>query len=420
MEVSASSETELFAAFVDAIGRPIADLKLKFDTGDNILELTTDQDGTLPVIDFGGEKAKGAAIVVLPNGKEEVVLKFELSLGTNCYLCESPYVVHTAKVLRHEGTPTPPAKNEIKPAGTENIVRSQAGNPVVQITTQDCPNSDNLKLYPNQQYKRFILNAAKHGDLIPQGVAALINTEAGKIIREIEKPVLDKKGKPVLDKDGKPKTKTMKMATKEWEPTSTNPRSSARGLTQFLDGTWIGLATSKDSYLSEQAIRRGYVAEEVKTNRLIVKNKKGLLSMRDDPETSIMVSVDYGVLNFRALLRKKCNVSGINSSEKAKLFYLMHHLGFGEAWQFIENKIQEERAKKIFSDQIGKDAVEARAKKEEGNSYVLAHRRWLIGFIDSNIVPRNFACDISRIAEARSLFDLITAIGGAHPNKFIV
>jgi hypothetical protein len=256
--------------------------------------------------------------------------------------------------------------------------------------------------------------------LIPQGVAALINTEAGKISREIEKPVLDKKGKPVLGKDGKPKTKIVKVATKEWLPTSTNPRSSARGLTQFLDGTWIGLAASKDSYLSEQAILRGYVAEEVKTKRLIVKNKEGLLAMRDDPETSIMVSVDYGALNFKALLRKKCNVSGINSSEKAKLIYLMHHLGFGEAWQFIENKIQEDRAKKIFSDQIGKDSAETRAKKEEGNSYVLAHRRWLIGFIDSNIVPRSFACDISRIDEARSLFDLITAIGGTHQNKFVV
>jgi hypothetical protein len=154
-KVAESNETELFAAFVDAIGRPIADLKVKFDTGDNVLELTTDEDGTLPIIDFGGEKKKGQIRVVLPTGKEEITLKFELSLGTNCYLCESPYVLHKAIALRHEGTPTLQEKTEVKPAGAENIVRSKAGNPVVQVTTQDCPNSDNLKLFPNQQHKQL-------------------------------------------------------------------------------------------------------------------------------------------------------------------------------------------------------------------------------------------------------------------------
>lgn len=431
-----SNEAELFAAFIDAIGRPIADLKVKIDTGDNVLDLKTDSNGTLPVINLGAGKHKGKICAVLPTGQEEVALKFELSLGMNSYVCESPYVLVTGKTFKHEGTPTPLIRGEVKKPGSTTDTRSEAGNPVKQSIVQDCPNSDNLKLTPNQQYKQFILNAAKHGDLTPQGVAALINTEAGRIVYEFEKPVLNKKGKPILNKDGKPKTKKVKVPSKEWLPTATNSKSTARGLTQFLVGTWAGQALIKGSYLNTQAMSRGYVVEETQkhkkpgkkkgtfveteSKKLIIKDKTKLLAMRDEPEISIMVSVDYGVQNFKGLAKEDFKLSGINSSEKTKLFYLMHHLGLGDAVDFINNEIEEGHAKKIFSDQIGAKAVEERAKLEENHSYVLAHRRWLIGFIDNHITPKSFSCDQSKIDEAKSLFDLVITVGGSNPKNFSI
>ena len=432
-----NAEPEIFAAFIDAIGRPIADLKIKLDTGDNVLELTTDSNGALPVINFGQGKPKGKIYALLPNGKEEVALKFELTLGLSSYTCESPYVLIPGKTFKHEGVPSSQIKGEKQtPLGSIKDKRSLAGNPVKECTVHDCPNSDNLKLCPNHQYKQFILNAAKHGDMIPQGVAALINTEAGRVVYEYEMPVLNKKGKPVLNKDGVARTKKVKVTSKEWLPTATNSRSTARGLTQFLAGSWKGQALLRGSYLNLQAMSRGYVVEVVKkikrsgkpkvtveeqeSKYLVIKNEGKLLSMRDDPEMSIMVSVDYGVQNFKTLLQSDVKLAGINSSEKAKLFYLMHHLGFGDARSFIKNKLKDARAKQILTDQIGSQSAEEKALQEMDNSYMLAHRRWLIGFIDSHITPKNFACNQAKIADARTLFELIVAVGGSHPDKFTV
>lgn len=427
-------DAELFAAFIDAIGRPIVDLKIKIESGSDVLELQTDQNGTIPVINLGNGKSEGKICALLPTGKEEPVLKFELSLGLNSFVCQSPYLLVPGKTFGHNGVPTPLVKSEKKSPGETEDKRSKAGNPVKQCTGQDCPNSDNLRLCPNQQYKESILAAAKYGNMIPQGVAALVNTEAGRIVHEYEKPVLDKMGKPILGKDGQPRTKKVKVATSEWLPTSTNPRSTARGLTQFLIGSWRGQALINGSYLNTEAIKCGYVVEEVKktrkpgkkkgtteeveTKKLVIKDDARLLAMRDDPKTAIIVSVDYGMQNFKVLQRHKFKLSEINDSERAKLFYLMHHLGDGDGPKFINNEIGESKAKRLFEDQIGAAAAEKKAAEEKNKSYMLAHRRWLIEFIDRNIVPKNFACDAEKIPAARPMFKLIVDIGGSHSDDF--
>ena len=222
-----------------------------------------------------------------------------------------------------------------------------------------------------------------------------------------------------------------------WKADSSNPNSSARGLTQFLKGTWKEQALNTTTYLHEKAIEFKYVEKQI-TNEVIkkaqkgkpavikektiyvIKNEQKLLDMRLDPEFAIIESVDYGVQNIKVLSAKFKKIDGLNDSDKAKFFYLTHHLGVKDAERFIKNEISEARAKEILGKQVGNAQAEERSTSEKGGSYLLAHRRWLIKFINVNINPIKFACDKGKVKESQSLFSLLLNIGGVHPNNFMI
>ena len=175
---------------------------------------------------------------------------------------------------------------------------------------------------------------------------------------------------------------------------------------------------------------------------MVIKSKEAeLLNLRNQPEFAIITAVEYAVINMKALLKssyEKGVAKITNDSDKAKLYYLTHHLGNGDALRFIGNTIPDtgkDNAQYLLAQQVNYTdkktntlvdvaAIKAKAEKEHGvaddSCYIFAHRRWLIAFIDDNIDPKAFAVDIKKIAEPRPLYDLIKDIGGQHPAGFVV
>lgn len=76
--------------------------------------------------------------------------------------------------------------------------------------------------------------------------------------------------------------------------------------------------------------------------------------------------------------------------EKAKIFYLTHHLGLSDAIRFIKKTITEERAHKLLVAQVG--AKKAAKSAKDNGSYVEGHRTWLSEYIDKQIELKDFYC----------------------------
>ncbi|WP_148872486.1 hypothetical protein, partial [Serratia marcescens] len=122
-------------------------------------------------------------------------------------------------------------------------------------------------------------------------------------------------------------------------------------------------------------------------------------------------AVDYGLYNLAKLQAAGYSVDTLNDAEKAKIFYLTHHLGLGDAKRFIRKTITEVSAHKLLVAQIGvKNA--ARRAKDNGN-YVEGHRAWLCEYIDKNIKVERFYCpklEFTKKQESGDLEVVITKI----------
>lgn len=109
-------------------------------------------------------------------------------------------------------------------------------------------------------------------------------------------------------------------------------------------------------------------------------------------------------------MRKKgYAVDGLNEGEKAKIFYLTHHLGLPDAIRFIENTMTEQRAKYLLELQKNKAFAADKAKKS-GGKYLAAHRVWLADYIDSRIELMQFMFDKTKAQTVRGLIPLSESI----------
>ncbi|WP_330984733.1 MULTISPECIES: peptidoglycan-binding protein, partial [Enterobacterales] len=297
-----------------------------------------------------------------------------------------------------------------------SVGRDSQGGPRIHID-HICPNNYDLMLNKNIIYWDQIIAASERSGIIPQCIAAVINAEAAK------------------ERDG------------VWKPTSvcinsaistegiTVYKSSAAGMTQFLNGTWMSETFREGTYLYEQASSQGLIADvplfdkkgqpvnnkqgEIITTRKfqiapdIWESLQGLrkkhfitgvtpyphrattslqqwLNLRFEPEYAIMAAVDYGVANLTSLKNLGYNIDSLNDAEKSRLIYLTHHLGLKNADLFIQNAIEEDEARMLLIAQVGKKSAERRCQWE--GSYVVAHREWLISYINDNINLRNYYC----------------------------
>ncbi|KXB30578.1 hypothetical protein AT959_14740 [Dechloromonas denitrificans] len=409
---SAQSEgeewSETVMRFVDSIGRPIVGLAVRLVVAGNELRAKTDASGCISpmrcnnaneTIEIHVEKAPARG------GGEKQIASYAPRPGQQKIQVKSGMHVEKSALRSHEGTPErPPRKlpsTPLEPLET----RTTGGNPLSCSVGCECPNDDDLKLGPNNIYRPWVKVAAQRAGLIPQAVAAVMNAEAAK------------------DKAGK------------WKEDSKSPSSSATGMTQFLDGSWVAEAVRSGTYLNNKARKEAWLKQDekgawcfVKQDGTLVsgpgldrklmklftgkrsasdKNLQKLLNLRNEAEFAIMAAMDYARANLDSLSAKGYAISGLNDTEKARIMYLCHHLGLADATHFIQNDIPEEDvfavdkngnkrlkqngAKKLLTTQLGGEGTEKWLKKASDN-WIKAHRLWLEDFMNRALIPHIFAC----------------------------
>ncbi|WP_156545773.1 hypothetical protein [Cupriavidus sp. D384] len=298
----------------------------------------------------------------------------------------------------------------------------------------DCPNRENLRLGANDKYRKFIVQAAARAEILPHAVAAMINAEAAKIRLLVERPVYFK-GKQKLKADGSPLTKKKSISTGEWDPRSAAQRSSARGMCQFVDATWIGLAVAKSTFLHEKVMELGlfkrdaggklsFILESGKSKPLTIAalrshitksgtaddaNIQAILDLRFDAEYAIQSMVDYSIQNEKSLIAKNYLLKSLNLSERAKLMYATHHLGPRNIIHYINETFSEKSAKSLLIDQLGEKRARDFAEERDGD-FISAHRCWLNDYIEQKIVLKMFACDPAAISDGRTIVEIVKAI----------
>ena len=214
---------------------------------------------------------------------------------------------------------------------------------------------DNFLLKPvNNKFRLYIIGAAKRHGFTPQALAAVIDAEAAKIKK-----------------------------TGEWDVNSKANSSSAAGLTQFLDGTWMEMCNNKNSL----------VGQYVEANPHLSKIQK--LKLRFNAEMAIDAAAAYAISNFKASGLPYQNL--IEPSSIAKFAYLLHHEGSSGGKKFVLNSLNEDRAHKLLFTQFGKNGEKQAASflKRYKNAKE-AYGAWLRNYIDGHINIYQYVVDKSK------------------------
>ena len=231
--------------------------------------------------------------------------------------------------------------------------------PAIAVTTMDSANSiasnGILNLGVNNEHSGSLEAAARRTGVPESALAAIVDAEAAK------------------DSSGR------------WNAFSRNPRSSAAGLGQFLSGTWIGMAQQPGNWLYDTAMQKGWLTE---SGRVKSSARGSLLALRYDAEASINSIADYARSNI-AVIRKAGVAAGEDAQALARLAYLGHHLGPGDAIRYLKGGLGDSRAAHLLKAQIGSaPALDRIARTGDASA---AHRDWLDSYIARKIRPDRFA-----------------------------
>jgi hypothetical protein len=227
------------------------------------------------------------------------------------------------------------------------------------MASNDPYSPDNLDLGVNEQFAEQIGIAARQSGLSPQTVAAIINAEAAK------------------------------GGGGTWNPKSKNPDTSARGLTQILEGTWTGEATIAGTYLNGVARKLGYLDQR---GHILPANKKAFLDLRFDPQHSISAAADYAARNIAALGDDKL-VWDKSPAALARYAYIAHHEGLDGGRKFLRGDL-------LVSDKAWNSNVPEKQSKvvlaANGGDRNKAYRVYMQGYIDRMIDVRHHMIDPGR------------------------
>jgi len=507
----------------DGLDSPIADLTVTVDVpGQPPVTRTTDAQGAIGLVLEGPMEGEAKVAVKDLTGQQQHICTLDLAQCREGAVLRSPKVHVPIRFEPHRGEPAKPASAKARaapaapavpappkhgapasppalatavdepwwapalskarhwldsvigdtplrtgPPGAPPIIaraRNLQGNPVIVAAGPECPNKDRLLLGENNAYREAILEAAKCVGIDPRAIAALIGAEAAR--EEIFVPVLDDKGQPVLIKSGEKKGQplTAHRGTR-WKVDSAASSSKAVGLTQFIPGTWLGLAMTP-SHLNEQCRAKGWIFDAERTRTvgtkqekyvqqqfrlsatsstfdpaqpryfdpknsqyLEIQNIQDCLNLRNDPTCSILTAADYAVQNLKRLAAEKgFKTNGLTDAEKAKLIYLMHHEGPGVGIAFLHNS--KHYSKTNLTVQIGayeasrwinsviaaeSTAEQAGELKEAGDGTIQqttkAYRGWLADYINTNINLNIFSC-VGGLDNPK-LSEIAVKIGGA-------
>jgi len=237
---------------------------------------------------------------------------------------------------------------------TSDGQESGAGTPSPAVEERPRDESSDLTLGPNEVYRGFLIEAETRTEIDAAAIAALINAEAAK------------------------------LPNGQWNKDSKAGTSSAAGLTQFLDSTWLGEAKKAQTLLNECCRKKGLVTA---ANAIVSGREAELLALRFDPRLSIVGAAEYGLFNLNALIKADLVDDEMGDDEKARFIYLAHHEGLGGAQAFLKGT-----KAYSFSDlvtQVGQSKAQALVNTANGDS-TLAYRTWLNGYLDRNIQPSRF------------------------------
>jgi hypothetical protein len=170
-----------------------------------------------------------------------------------------------------------------------------------------------------------------------------------------------------------------------WQPYSRNPRSSAAGLGQFLNGSWEGEAERAGTWLNSAAQANGWLNAQ---GQVKSESRGALLALRYDPRASIETVADYASANLEALRGSGVRI-GDEVADVARAAYLGHHLGLGDARRFLAGGLEPDRARKLLGAQVG--GTDAERRIAQAGSAVAAHRSWLLDYVGRHVRPDRFA-----------------------------
>ena len=184
-----------------------------------------------------------------------------------------------------------------KADGSVSVGWTQAAPAAVQPSAPADAGGD-LSLGVNERYRPALLEAQTITRIGAASLAALIDAEAGKIRGGADAGV--------------------------WDPKSTNARSGAAGLTQFIETTWCEMASKAGSRLNAVAQQKAFVTAN---GQIAPATKEALLDLRFDPTLSIDTAAEYGLANLALLQKDKLVPADAGDDERAWFMYLAHHEG---------------------------------------------------------------------------------------------
>jgi len=274
--------------------------------------------------------------------------------------------------------PSEPSKAEIK--SINQTMRTDNGDHTHVVAVQFT--EDNLLLSDgNLPFRPYIIAAAKAHGLAPQALAALINAEAAKL---------------------------GKVPNQYWNAKSKNHKTSAGGLTQFLDGAWLEICENDKSLVCQ------YLKAHPKTS------KSARLALKFNAEYAIDAAAVYAEGNIAQLGKKPYNLpidKITDPTEKAKLAYLAHHEGAKGAYRIIMGLDDNDVAKNRLHKQIPDTADQYIARFVGADSAKTAYAVWLCSYVDNHIRLENFTIESSRneataFPPEATLDSVIVALGG--------
>lgn len=229
--------------------------------------------------------------------------------------------------------------------------------PTPQNTTPggvaDPYSEENLDLGVNSEYSDEIMTASEQSGLTPHAVAAIINAEAAR------------------------------GAGGVWDANSANSTTSARGLTQFLDGTWIDEGNRAGSYLHGVAQGLGYLDSN---GNISPQNRTAFLALRFNPQHSISAAADFAVLNLNNL-RANNLITDESPAALARYAYIAHHEGPAGAINFIQGdqvvSLRQFNAN-VPASQRAQYLTEANGNRNQ------AYRNYMSDYIDQRIDVRQY------------------------------
>jgi hypothetical protein len=167
-----------------------------------------------------------------------------------------------------------------------------------------------------------------------------------------------------------------------WNPESRNSTSSAYGLTQFLEKTWIGESQRVGTSLNELAQENGWLDRR---GKVLLENRGELLQLRANPDQSIMAAAEYMQYNLRQMDARGLIPTTAAPDERVQYGYIAHHEGLGGATELLRGTLDNTRASALLDQQAGRQANIWGQRFDTSRE---AYKAWLFDYTRQRIRPQ--------------------------------